>query len=112
MRPRPLAFAHLVKNSNGPLLCLGTSSPRPPGCNAVGTSVLELTSIRKRFGGVIALDDASLQVRAGTVHALLGENGAGKTTLMRVAFGMVRPDNGSIVLRGRSCRFASPNDAL
>ena len=62
---------------------------------------LALQGIGKRFGEVVALADASLVVRAGSVHALLGENGAGKTTLMRVAYGMVTPDRGVIQIAGR-----------
>jgi len=78
----------------------------------VSDVALELASITKRFGGLTALDGASLQARRGTVHALLGENGAGKTTLMRIAFGMLRPDSGSIIVDGRNRSFASPNDAI
>lgn len=73
---------------------------------------LELASITKRFGRVTALDSASLSARRGTVHALLGENGAGKTTLMRVAFGMLRPDSGSITVNEAHRVFASPSDAI
>ncbi len=73
---------------------------------------LELASITKRFGRLTALDAASLRARRGTVHALLGENGAGKTTLMHVAFGMVRPDSGSISTDGVSRVFSSPSDAI
>jgi simple sugar transport system ATP-binding protein len=73
---------------------------------------LELKSITKRFGQLTALDSASLSARQGSVHALLGENGAGKTTLMRVAFGMLRPDSGSIVVNGVASSFTSPADAM
>jgi general nucleoside transport system ATP-binding protein len=75
-------------------------------------SALELREISKKFGAVVALDRARLDVARGTVHALLGENGAGKTTLMRIAYGMIRPDSGSIVVEGKERRFASPADAL
>ncbi|MFL5579419.1 MAG: ABC transporter ATP-binding protein [Gemmatimonadaceae bacterium] len=79
--------------------------------------MLHLDSITKRFGPTLALDGASLRVRAGTVHALLGENGAGKTTLMRVAFGMVAPDAGAVRLAdadgaARERRWRSPADAI
>ena len=73
---------------------------------------LELRGITRRFGDVTALDDATLAVRAGTVHALLGENGAGKTTLMRVAFGMVRPDAGTVHIEGTRVELRSPGDAI
>lgn len=73
---------------------------------------LRLTGICKRFGPTVALDGASITVREGTVHALLGENGAGKTTLMRVAFGMVPPDAGTIALHGAVVRFSAPGAAI
>jgi simple sugar transport system ATP-binding protein len=73
--------------------------------------VLALDDISKRFGFVPALRAASLHVRAGNIHALLGENGAGKTTLMRVAFGMIPPDDGSIAMRGTICHFHSSAEA-
>lgn len=73
---------------------------------------LELASLTKRFGRVTALNAASLTARRGTVHALLGENGAGKTTLMRIAFGMLRPDSGTISLDGIQRVFGSANDAI
>ena len=62
--------------------------------------VLEMTGISKSFPGVKALDNVSLTVRAGTVHALMGENGAGKSTLMKCAFGLYHPDEGKIVIDG------------
>jgi simple sugar transport system ATP-binding protein len=61
---------------------------------------------------VQALDQTSLTVRSGTVHALLGENGAGKTTLMRVAFGLLTPDSGQMVWKGAPLTIATPSDAL
>ena len=76
------------------------------------TPALSLVGITRRFGTVTALDNATLHVQPGTVHALLGENGAGKTTLMRVAFGLVQPDAGSIALSGQTLRFPSPSTAL
>jgi simple sugar transport system ATP-binding protein len=78
----------------------------------VSKSALALTGIVKRYGAIVALDDASFMLRPGTVHALLGENGAGKTTLMRVAFGMVRPDAGRVALDGRDVQLRSPADAI
>lgn len=74
--------------------------------------VLEARGITKRFPGVLALDHADLDVRAGEVHAVLGQNGAGKTTLMNILFGLLQPDEGDICLRGRRVHFRSPHDAL
>jgi ABC-type uncharacterized transport system ATPase subunit len=73
---------------------------------------LQLRGIYKRFGDVRALDDATFSLRAGTVHALLGENGAGKTTLMRVAFALVAPDAGTIEVNGAPARLKTPADAM
>jgi len=74
--------------------------------------VLEMLHVTKRYGSLVALDDASLRVRPGTVHAVLGENGAGKTTLMHIAYGMVRPDHGSIRLAGRDVHLSAPKDGI
>ena len=71
-----------------------------------------LRSIVKRFGPVTALDDASLAVSRGTVHALLGENGAGKTTLMRIAYGLDRADAGGVELEGQPVVLRNPADAI
>jgi simple sugar transport system ATP-binding protein len=76
------------------------------------TLALEIDQLRKRFGAVEALAGASLHVRQGTVHALLGENGAGKTTLMRAAYGMLRPDSGSLRIFGEPAHFRSSADAM
>ena len=73
---------------------------------------LELHEISKRFGNVQVLSRVSLDVRRGSVHALLGENGAGKTTLMRIAFGMIKPDTGEIRVDGVQKRLRSPADAI
>ncbi len=77
-----------------------------------GPPALELAHVSKTYGAVVALDDASLLVRPGTIHAVLGENGAGKTTLMRVAYGMVRPDSGTVRVAGRDARMSSPQSAI
>ncbi|HEX7937964.1 MAG TPA: ATP-binding cassette domain-containing protein, partial [Gemmatimonadaceae bacterium] len=61
---------------------------------------MELRGISKRFGEVSALQDVHLRVRTGSVHALLGENGAGKSTLMKVAMGLVAPDDGTVCVLG------------
>ena len=73
--------------------------------------LLELAAIRKSFGGVHALRNASLQVQEGQVHALVGENGAGKSTLTKIVAGLQRRDAGRMLWRGRSVDFASPGEA-
>ena len=73
---------------------------------------LELAHITKRFGSTVALEEAGVVVRPGTVHAILGENGAGKTTLMRVAYGMIHADTGDVSVDGRVVRLNSPADAI
>ena len=74
--------------------------------------VLEMRNISKEFPGVKALDDVTLQVRPGSVHALVGENGAGKSTLMKCAFGIYQADAGEIVLEGNPVTFADTRQAL
>ncbi|MDR7522566.1 MAG: ABC transporter ATP-binding protein [Armatimonadota bacterium] len=76
------------------------------------SALLVLQDITKTFPGVVANDRVTLQVRAGEVHALLGENGAGKTTLVNVLYGIYQPDGGEIWLRGRRVRIRSPRDAI
>ena len=74
--------------------------------------VLALSNISKRFGNFVALDNVSLLITRGTVHALVGENGAGKSTLMRIAFGLTRPDSGLVTAAGARRAITSPTDAI
>ena len=74
--------------------------------------LLEMRGISKEFPGVKALDGVNLTVRAGTVHALMGENGAGKSTLMKCLFGIYRKDAGQIFLEGKEIDFKNSKDAL
>jgi len=73
--------------------------------------IVEMRNITKRFPGIVANDDVSIQVKRGEVYALLGENGAGKSTLMSILFGMYQPDMGEIRIEGQPVRFRSSNDA-
>jgi len=73
--------------------------------------LLEATGISKTYGAVVALKSASLAVRAGEVHALMGANGAGKSTLVKILTGAVRPDGGTISVRGRPRTVHSPGEA-
>ena len=74
--------------------------------------ILQMSHISKSFPGVKALDDVSLTVRAGTVHALMGENGAGKSTLMKCAFGLYHPDEGEIQIDGVPVTLQNPRAAM
>ncbi len=73
--------------------------------------LIECRGITKRFGGTVALEDVSLRVRRGTLHAIVGENGAGKSTLMKILSGVIVDYQGELLLRGEPVRFASPLDA-
>jgi len=81
------------------------------GGNATPPLVV-LENISKRFPGVLANDEVDLELRAGEVHALIGENGAGKSTLMRVLYGMYPADAGRVLVRGHEVKIASPRDAI
>ena len=73
---------------------------------------LEMRGVCKSFPGVKALDHAQLQLRPGTVHALMGENGAGKSTLMKCMFGIYKMDEGEILFEGQKVSIADPMEAL
>lgn len=77
-----------------------------------GEVLLEMKNISKSFPGVRALQNVSLTVKAGTVHALMGENGAGKSTLMKCLFGIYSADGGEVCLAGKRVHFGSPKEAL
>ena len=74
--------------------------------------LLKMENIEKAFPGVKALDNVSLTVKAGTVHALMGENGAGKSTLMKCLFGVYNKDSGNIYLEGKEVNFKNSKEAL
>ena len=75
-------------------------------------NILEMRNITKLFPGVRALDDVNLQVKKGTIHALVGENGAGKSTLIKTLYGIHQPDGGQIVIDGVPTKINGPADAL
>jgi len=76
------------------------------------TIILELRGITKTFPGVLANDHIDLQLEEGGILALLGENGAGKTTLMNILYGLYKPDEGEILIRGEKVEIHGPNDAI
>jgi len=77
-----------------------------------GDTVLEARGITKRYPGIVANDHIDFDIKAGEIHAILGENGAGKTTLMKILFGLVQPDEGEIFVYGEKVKFKSPLDAI
>jgi general nucleoside transport system ATP-binding protein len=74
--------------------------------------VVSLRNIAKSFGAFIAIHDASIEIRRGEIHALVGENGAGKSTLMNILYGLLTRDQGEIELGGRSVSFSNPREAI
>ena len=73
---------------------------------------VELRGITKRFGKVVANDSVNLRIARGSIHGIVGENGAGKSTAMKLLYGLCQPDGGEILVRGKSCRWSTPRDAI
>src|SRR5258708_12996817 len=73
---------------------------------------LEMRGIKKHYGAIQANDGIDLTVMAGRIVGLLGENGSGKSTLMKVLFGMVKPDSGTILFKGQELSNHTPRDAI
>jgi len=73
---------------------------------------VEMRGITKAWPGVVANNNVDLEVRAGEIHALVGENGAGKTTLMNILYGLIHPDSGEILVNGKPVRISGPRDAI
>jgi len=80
--------------------------PQPPGTH------VELVDVSKSFGGVRALDEVSLKIGRGSIHALVGENGAGKSTLGKIISGVLAPDRGQLLIEGEPVAFHSPREAI
>ncbi|MCG8333209.1 MAG: sugar ABC transporter ATP-binding protein [Proteobacteria bacterium] len=76
------------------------------------TKLVSLSNITKHFAGIHALTDVSFDIKAGEVHALVGENGAGKSTLMRTLGGELEPDTGTIEISGKKVKLSGPYDAI
>ena len=76
------------------------------------TAHIELHNVGKRFDAVVALANAYLTIERGTIHALVGENGAGKSTLGKIISGVIRPDQGEVIVNGRRVHYTAPYDAL
>lgn len=74
--------------------------------------LLQIKNVSKAFPGVQALDDVSINIRAGTIHSLMGENGAGKSTLMKCLFGIYSADKGEFYLEGKKVNFSNSKQAL
>src|SRR5579864_7654941 len=79
--------------------------------STAAVSHIQLVSIGKRYSGTKALDNVSVEVAGGTVHALVGANGAGKSTLGKIVGGVIRPDDGQLYVDDRPVRYSSPRDA-
>jgi ABC-type branched-subunit amino acid transport system ATPase component/ABC-type branched-subunit amino acid transport system permease subunit len=79
-----------------------------PSSDGTGPIVLEVSNLTKSFGGLVAVDDVSLHVRRGAVHAIIGPNGAGKTTLFNLITGLMKPEAGRVVLEGEEITGIAP----
>ena len=88
-----------------------TTLRRAASIDAESPVVLEARGVGKTFGATRALRDASIELRKGTIHGIIGHNGAGKSTLVKVLSGVLQPDEGSILIDGDAVAFGSPIDA-
>src|SRR5581483_9029445 len=100
VRCRPIP----MQSREGAVPQSGTEQERPPA--------VSLKGIVKRYPRVVANDGVELSVAAGSIHAIVGENGAGKSTLMKILYGMVHPDEGTIEIQGKPTVFGGPQEAI
>lgn len=89
-------------------LAHAATAPEVPRTAAVPATLLDAAGIHRRFGGLVAVDDVSLQVRSGEIVGIIGANGAGKTTLFEIVSGFTRPHRGTVEILGRPMTHASP----
>jgi simple sugar transport system ATP-binding protein len=80
--------------------------------SASDSNAVEMRGITKAWPGVVANDHVDLSVRAGEIHALVGENGAGKSTLMNILYGLIHADSGEILINGTAAKISGPRDAI
>src|SRR5713226_6082185 len=83
-----------------------------PSRNGAGPAVLEMRQVSKSFPGVRALDNVSLSLYPGEIHALLGENGAGKSTLVKIISGVYTADSGEYLIEGSPVSISKPREAF
>ncbi len=105
MAPHAAGDRLVIGTQSASFVIVAGDSPNPDD------TLVVLTGISKRFGLFAANDDVNLCIRRGEAHALLGENGAGKSTLVKILFGLLQPDQGTIRWQGREVRIASPESA-
>jgi ABC-type sugar transport system ATPase subunit len=95
-----------------PALTMGHAQPSGDAAPATEERLLAAEHVKRNFGAVVALSDASIQVREGEIVGLVGDNGAGKSTLVKILSGVLAPDSGRIVLDGAELTLRSPQEAL
>ncbi|MBO9196903.1 ABC transporter ATP-binding protein [Rhizobium sp. 16-449-1b] len=87
-------------------------SENSPEANKANNEILVIEGVTKTFGELVAIENASMTIRKGEIHALVGENGAGKSTLMNILYGIHARDSGEIRLRGHNVQFSGPAEAI
>src|SRR5207245_5768729 len=98
-------------SSRWPPACRNNDNDAPLETWPVSNPRLQLAHITKSYPAVVANSDVSLQVQPGETHAVLGENGAGKSTLMKIIYGAVKPDEGSVTFDGQPVHIRNPQEA-